>query len=1011
MNVVTNAINNKFWDFETTVPMTWYRANELAKNPVDTKINRRTAKVYNGEDRSILKKNEKNWFFTDLIFPNSIGNLETAGQSIITSIDGYCPFTLWIDGEEIFAEEHVWHATGPIISRLPFTVTPGKIYKIVACFEPTEIPTDLKTVQGVGFHVENVHNMAAQVSYPALELLIADRLSKSEDEKALVEKAAGDIDLIALENNNWDAYFASVEKMEATLAPFHTRAKNLTVHLAGHTHIDMDWMWTWKDTEYCIRRDGYSIDKLLSERPDIKFGISQVPFYSTLQEKDPDVFVGIKDKIKSGQWECLASTWVEGDLNMADGESIVRHFLYAKEWTRENLGIESKTLWEPDTFGHPANMPQLAHLAEIDNYFHWRCNPGAHDNWPIRYWEGVDGTKILAISEPYGASLNPLGVTQNIVNYIEKGYEDILHIWGFGDHGGGLARRQLELLELYKDKPLIPKFAFTTMGEFYALAEQKYKDILPTNFGETYTLFDGCFTTHSSIKQENRYCEGALLRAESLTALANTPKKEELKNEWTKVLYNHFHDIFDGAAVHDSYLDATRRSFEALNTAKRVADEVITANTTTNGNKVTVFNPNGVKGDFVCTAKLPEGTTALKCLCGCSSEIAVQQHGESFVFIAAGVPALSKREYEIIKGTAGVAANIREDNNNFYVETSKAKVAVHKGSGVIGSYFDLESGRELVAYGVNRHLTHSDNTRRDMAMNLFQIVDEAHNDMSAWLINDTNKTTNLLSADYVKMTANGAVFTEFEVKHTFRSSNLVERIRVYNDFKRIDFSVDIDWQEIGNHEVGVPCLKVSFANKLSAARSYFDGPFFVPERAADGLEQPTQKYLGVKGDEGGFLLLNDAKYGCDVLGGRARITLLRTGYIPDPRSDAGQFNFNFAFMPIDTGFSVADMLSEGIAYNRPSMPILGDFALGNESLQISDKRIVCTSLKLAENSDKRVLRFFNASDAEVDAVVTYDLIESAQEVNLLERKAADLSVNDHTLHLDFGPYEVKTILF
>jgi len=1006
------AMNRRFWDFEEGVKLTWYMPKETSDDPVNKKTNHRNGDVFDGTDRSLLKKNEKNWFYSTAIFPLSMDGISTDGDNIDIFVTGYCPFTLFIDGEEIFKEEHVWHATGPILASLPIKIVPGREYSIVACFEPTEIPIDLGTVQGIKLVSKKCFDMATLVSAPALELQIAEKLAKSEEDKAIVEEAAGLVDISALQNNDWDTFFSSVKAMEDRLSSFHDRAKALTVHLAGHTHIDMDWMWTWKDTEYCIRRDAFSVNNMLDDFKDMKFGVSQIPFYSTVKEKDPDVFLGIQEKVKEGRWECLASTWVEGDLNMADGESIARHFLYAKEWTKENLGIESKTLWEPDTFGHPANMPQLAKKAEIDNYFHWRCNPGAFDNWPLRYWEGVDGTKIFAASEPYGAGLNPMGLFGNIANYLAHGYSDILHIWGFGDHGGGIARRQKEYLDLYKDLPLIPKFNYTTIGEFLALAEKKYKDIIPSNFGETYTLFDGCFTTHSSVKQENRFCEGALLAAETLTALSDMPKKAELKEAWTKILFNHFHDIMDGAAVHDSYIDASKRSTEAILTANGIIEEVIADNVKTENNKITVFNTNGVKSDFVVSAELPEGVTALKCLCGCSTIIPVQKADEGYIFIAKDVPAFGAKKYEIVHDDIeNIDITVTEDRNNFYLDTKVSKIALHKGSGVIGSYFDKVNCRELVSYGVNRYLTHSDNTRRDLAINLFQLIDESDNGMSAWLINDTAKVTNLLNAEYIKKNAVGPVFAEFEVKHNFRSSNLVERIRVYNDFNRVDFNVDIDWQELGSPEVGVPELKISFANKLSAARAYFEGPYFVPERPADGTEQPTQKYVAVKGDEGGFMVLNDSKYGCDVLGARARMTILRTGYNPDSRSDSGKFNFNFAFQPINNDFITADMVSAGISFNRPVIVIDGELAFHHKGMDIADKRVVCTALKFAESGHKRILRFFNTTNEAVQTAVSFSPINTAEEVNLLERENEEISVNDHTLYLSFGPYEIKTIMF
>ena len=45
-----------------------------------------------------------------------------------------------------------------------------------------------------------------------------------------------------------------------------------------------------------------------------------------------------------------------------------------------------------------AGLPQLAASGGALRYYHHRCNPGQEDLWPAYWWEGQDGTRILAIS-------------------------------------------------------------------------------------------------------------------------------------------------------------------------------------------------------------------------------------------------------------------------------------------------------------------------------------------------------------------------------------------------------------------------------------------------------------------------------------------------------------------------------------------------------------------------------------------------------------------------------------
>ena len=919
-------------------------------------------------------------------------------------------------------EEHVWYATVPIADPLPVLIESGEKYRLVVNYIPTELAADFIPLGGIGIHSEVCQDMAIQVGAAALQLRIARGLANDGDEKQLTVKATEAINLVALEKNSWDELTASFSAMENILLPFSARAKEMTVHCIGHTHIDMDWMWTWPDTVHCMRRDAKAITDMMDDYSDLTFTISQVPFYDVVKKEDPEVFAKIKKYIDAGRWECVAGTWVEGDLNMADGEDIARHMLYAKAWTKENLGMEANVFWAPDTFGHPGNMPQLVKLGGMDIYFHWRCNPGSdrnwENNWPVRTWVGVDGTPIFALSEAYGSNLNPNAVTGNILNYMKHGFKNILHIWGLGDHGGGLPRHSMKSLEAYRNKPIIPNFKYDTINNITKeiLADESEKIL--TNKGETYSLFEGCFTTHASIKRYNRYCETALLTAESVSALAGVNCNESLKVGWQKMLFNHFHDIFDGAAVHDSYINAHQRAEEAISASKDAIDESISTliTTTTGGDILTLLNPLGFTRTEPVTVKLPAGTVALKDADG--NIVPVQPMDDKFVFIAVNIPALAVKNYTILNilpaGVNFATVAVKEDNSNFIIETNTATSYLHKESGVIGSYFDKKSGVEYVAYGVDKTLTHVPCTRRDLALNVFQVIDESHNPMTAWLINDIVKEENLLRGATVTQVETGPVFARFNVKHNFRASSICEDVIYYNDFQRVDFIANINWREQGGQEVGVPQLKVSFGTTVKAARARFEGPFFLPERRADGTEQVTQKFLDISGDDFGYTIFNDSKYGVDALGGRARLSLLRNPYNPDPEPDNGNHTIKFAFAPHGAVISNSELVRQGMAYNRPNIDILSAVNLAESAnLTIAGTdAVICTSVRNAEYSDKIAIRFFNASDADATANISIGTgVISAEEVNFLERPTGNpVILNAGKIEAKFHPFEVKTLL-
>ena len=331
-------------------------------------------RVLERPDQEAWHKNGPNWFYADLTFPRSRYGLRLAGAEALCFVHGWMPFTLWIDGEEIWREDHAWKATGPIGDPLPLVVEPGRTHRLVLCVTPTELPN-----RHIAVNVQVVPRpcVEAQVDLEAAaaQLRFARALAATDAERALVEEAAGAVDVAAVRCRRWGAVRESTVRMEERLAPFAERARAVTVHLVGHAHIDMDWMWTWPDTVNCIRRDFRAVTELMAEFPELTFTHSQVPTYEVVRRADPDVFRKVRTRMAEGRWENAAGTWVEGDLNMADGESIARHMLYAADWTERRLDSKARVLWEPDTFGHPGNMPQLARLGEFECYFHMRCHP------------------------------------------------------------------------------------------------------------------------------------------------------------------------------------------------------------------------------------------------------------------------------------------------------------------------------------------------------------------------------------------------------------------------------------------------------------------------------------------------------------------------------------------------------------------------------------------------------------------------------------------------------------
>ncbi|PMP83126.1 MAG: hypothetical protein C0175_02395, partial [Caldisericum exile] len=60
----------------------------------------------------------------------------------------------------------------------------------------------------------------------------------------------------------------------------------------------------------------------------------------------------MKRYIKDGKWEIVGGMWVESDVNLPSGESLVRHILLGKNYFKDKFGVDVNIGWLLNTFGY-----------------------------------------------------------------------------------------------------------------------------------------------------------------------------------------------------------------------------------------------------------------------------------------------------------------------------------------------------------------------------------------------------------------------------------------------------------------------------------------------------------------------------------------------------------------------------------------------------------------------------------------------------------------------------------
>jgi alpha-mannosidase len=169
-----------------------------------------------------------------------------------------------------------------------------------------------------------------------------------------------------------------------------------------------------------------------------------------MADKYPSMNAEIKKRIQEGRWEIVGGMWVEPDLNMPDGESLVRQLLVGKRWFKQAYGVDVRIGWNPDSFGYNWQLPQIYKKSGIDYFVTQKMAWNDTNQLPFKlfWWQSPDGSKVLTyFPHDYGnEDLRPLRLADDLAAARQRatGMEDMMDLYGVGDHGGGPTRAMLD---------------------------------------------------------------------------------------------------------------------------------------------------------------------------------------------------------------------------------------------------------------------------------------------------------------------------------------------------------------------------------------------------------------------------------------------------------------------------------------------------------------------------------------------------------------------------------------
>jgi alpha-mannosidase len=441
---------------------------------------------------------------------------------------------------------------------------------------------------------------------------------------AAVEK----VSLDALSKGDQKAFDASLWDAQAALAQLRPVMSSAFVRITGNAHIDAAWLWPWTETVDVARRTFATALQLMQEYPGYTFSQSAAAYSEWIEEKYPDEFKQIQEEVKAHRWELVGGMWVEPDLNMPGGESLVRQLLVGKRYFQQKFGVDVRVGWNPDSFGYNWQLPQIYKKSGVDYFVTQKMWWNDTNPLPLKlfWWQGPDGSRVLAyFPHDYVNEIEPLKIARDFAaaRVLNPGTDEMMHLYGVGDHGGGPTRAMLDAANSWMypavgpdNKPAPPRapvLSYSISQTFFSDVEKKldtahspvwnYATLaagnttlptpptgefaLPVWNDELYLEYHrGVFTTQAAHKANMRSSEDWLLDAEKWSTIAwlggSSYPENKLNEAWKKVLFNQFHDLAAGSGIAVIYKDAQRdydvvhwTASDATGHAQRSIDSVV----------------------------------------------------------------------------------------------------------------------------------------------------------------------------------------------------------------------------------------------------------------------------------------------------------------------------------------------------------------------------------------------------------------------------------------------------
>jgi alpha-mannosidase len=810
--------------------------------------------------------------------------------------------------------------------------------------------------------------------------------------------------------------------------------KEKNLFLICNAHLDPVWLWEWREGAAEALSTFRTAAQLCEEFEEFVFNHNEALLYQWIEEYEPELFAKIKQLVKKKKWHIMGGWYVQPDCNMPSGESFVRHILVGKNYFKKTFGVEPNTAINFDPFGHTRGLVQILKKAGYTSYLF--CRPD--QNWLSLpsddfLWVGFDGSEILThrASEHYNSQKGQ--ATRRVKKWITDNPEksEGILLWGIGNHGGGPSREDLrqlrKLITSTKDWTIrhgIPEDYFADL--------KKKRDTLPRHTEDLNPWAVGCYTSMAILKKKHRLLENMYFMTEKMVTHAAISglmpyPQEKLADALKDLLFCEFHDVLPGSSIPEVEDYAHQRISHGLEILSRLRTKAFFVllqdqpKPTEGEYPIFVYNPHPfpVKQSVICEFQPYEPhfdqryTWAPEVRDSQGKKIPSQFEKETstlsvewrkrVVFQAELKPGQMNRFISRLKNRADQLDLPKREKTLLVLRSNNAEFAIRTTTGLM-EYFRIKGAELLQARAFQALVIEDYPDSWGMKVRSFR---DYEGKFSLMTEQESARFAGVSGSklEPVRVIEDGAVRTVVEALFRYNQSFICQRYKIPKKGSEFEVEVRVFWNERDR------MLKLAVPTKFKDGLCKGQMAYGVEDFRKTDDECVAQKWVGVISSDGksALTVINDRTYGFDFKNGELRLSLLRSpAYAADtgnswslvsqdrfiPRMDQGERVFRFWINGGRVVERLAHIDREALAKNEVPMALCcfpsGEGKKVAPSLILSDNVIQATTMKIAEQRNWLIIRFFEPSGIKRETHVSlpclsldFDLFLDAFEVKSL----------------------------